>query len=166
MTISTKGFQSIERFVGGAGQGNTYGLAFGSEINSVVNGNAIMSSLIIDNTVGDVFCDVSGSFSSFTSGAGNPVVSIYIYPLNQDNSTYGDGRFVAPAAGPPLGAYFAGNIPLIPSVTQIQQGSYIGITLPFTKFAFVMYNVALGTLGSTNFIKYRTYNRSFFPALY
>lgn len=153
---------AVEKWISGSGQGLTFGNAFSTEINSIVNGNAILSSISIANgTSLDIFADISIALGSIASGAGAPYIGFYLVPLNQDTSTYGDGRFGTSAAGPPGSQYFVGAIPLIPSVTQAQEGSLTGIVLPPGSFKFLAYNQAGATLAaSANTFAYRTYNRS------
>jgi len=134
--------------------------AFGSEVNSIVTGNAILSSIAIANgTALDMFCDVSLSLGSITPVAPN-FIGIYMHPLNQDGTTYGDGRFASSAAGPPGATYYKGNIVLTTTV-GVQTGLISGIVLPPGDFKFVLYNRSGVTLAaSANTIKYRTYNFS------
>ncbi len=134
-----------------------------STLNSIANGNAIISDLQIDNSAAlDMFADVSMFLGSITFGSGAPYIGVYFYPLLDDGTTYGDGRFGSSAAGPPPSQYFVGSIPLIASVTQAQEGAIRGILLPPGKGKFVIYNQAGATLAgsSGNTFKYRTYNRS------
>ncbi len=82
------------RWIAGAGQGLTWGSAFGSEINSIVSGNAIRSSISIANGVAlDQYMDVSLALGSITTTAGAPYIGVYLCPLNQDGSTYCGGQF-------------------------------------------------------------------------
>lgn len=153
---------ATEKWVAGSLQGLTWGNIFnaGADINSLANGNAIQSSTTLDNsTTLDIFADVSIALGSITSGSGAPYVGFYLYPFNEDAATYGDGRFGSAAAGPPPSQYFVGAIPLVPSVTQAQEGTLSGIILPPGKFTLVAYNLAGATL-ATSAVKYRTYNRS------
>lgn len=126
-----------------------------------MNGNAILSDLQIDNSTAlDVFCDVSFIGGSITSAAPN-YIAIYLYPLLDDGTTYGDGRFGTSAAGPPPSNYAVGSIGL-PVGTQAITGEVLGIRLPPGKFKFVLYNQAGATLAGSgaNSLKYRTYNRA------
>jgi hypothetical protein len=152
---------ATEKWIGGSGQGLTWGNAFtGSTLNSIASGNAILSDVSITNgTPLDVFCDVSIALASaaFVAPA---LIGIYLYPLNQDASTYGDGRFGSSAAGPPPANYLKGVIGIV-AATQAQEGSLTGIIMPPGTFKFVLYNnggVALAA--SSNVCLYRTYNRS------
>lgn len=153
---------ATEKWIAGSGQGLSWGSAFGSEINSLVNTDAVLSSIVIANgTPLDIFADVSIALGSITTTSGAPYIGVYLYPLNQDGSTYGDGRFAAAAVGPPPSQYYVGAIPLIPSVTQVQEGTLSGIIMPPGSFALVLYNLSGATLASSgNAAKYRTYNRA------
>jgi hypothetical protein len=152
---------ATEKWIAGSGQGLTYGNAFtGSTLNSIASGNAILSDIVISNgTALDIFADVSIQLASAAFVAPN-YIGVYLYPLNQDNTTYGDGRFGTSAAGPPASNYWVGNI-IIVAATQAQNGTLRGIVLPPGTFKFVLYNqggVALAS--SANVCLYRTYNRS------
>lgn len=153
---------ATEKWIAGAGVGLTWTDAFtGSTLNSIASGNAILSDVVIANggSLLDVFCDISIALAS-AAFTGTPYTGIYLYPLNKDGSTYGDGRFGTSAAGPPPGNYLVGTIGLV-AATQTQTGSFTGIILPPGSFKFVAYNaggVALASSGNT--IQYRTYNRS------
>lgn len=153
---------ATEKWVAGSLQGLTFGNAFSAAtLNSIVNGNAILSDLQIDNSSAlDIFADVSfiGGSVTTTSPA---FLGLYYYPLLDDNATYGDGRFGTSAAGPPPSAYYVGSIGL-PVGTQAITGMVRGIILPPGKGKFLIYNqagVTLAGLGG-NTCKYRTYNRS------
>ncbi len=89
-----------EKWIAGSGAGLTWTTAVTSSVlNSIVSGNAIISDVAIDNSSAlDIFCDATIVLASLTSGAGAPYVGIYVYPLNGDGSTYGDGRFGSSAA--------------------------------------------------------------------
>lgn len=152
---------AIEHFVGGNGAGLTWTSCFSTEVNSVVSGNAILSATQIDNTTAlDVFADVSVSLGSVTAGSGAPYIGLYLYPLNEDGSSYGDGRFGSSAAGPPASSYFVGSIPCVASATGVITGMIRGVILPPGKFKFVLYDGAGVTLASSgNVVNYRTYNR-------
>jgi len=135
---------------------------FSTEVNSVVNGNAIIAASANDNSSNlDMFADLSVSLGSITPGAGAPYIGFYLMPLNQDGTSYGDGRFGSSAAGPPASNYWIGNIPCIASTAGVVTGMIRGIILPPGSFKFCLYNVSGVTLASgSNTIKWRTYNRS------
>jgi hypothetical protein len=152
---------ATEKWVAGSGVGLTWTDAFSTAtLNSIVNGNAILSDVSIANgTALDVFADVSVNIASITVAAPN-YLGIYIYPLNKDGSTYGDGRFGSSAAGPPASAYWVGNI-IVPTGAAASEGTLRGVVLPPGTFKFVIYNQLGATLASSgNTCQYRTYNRS------
>lgn len=128
-------------------------------LNSIANGNAILSDVVISNGSGlNIFADLSIELASAAFVAPN-FVGIYLYPLNKDGSSYGDGRFGSSAAGPPPSNYAIGSIGFV-AATQAQKGSLSRIILPPGTFKFVLYNqggVALASSGNT--AQYRAYNR-------
>lgn len=150
---------ATEKWIAGSGAGLTWTAAFSTEVNSLASGNAILSSVSITNgTALDMFADISIALGSAAFAAPNRI-DVYLYPLNQDGTTYGDGRFATSAAGPPPSNYFCGSIGLV-AATQTQEGTLTGIVIPPGTFSFVLMNnggVALAS--SSNTIKYRTYNR-------
>ncbi len=152
---------ATEKWIGGSGQGLTWGDAFSTAtLNSIASGNAILSDVSITNgTALDIFADVSIELASAAFVAPN-FIGVYLYPLNKDASSYGDGRFGTSAAGPPPSNYSVGSIGIV-AATQAQDGSLLRIVLPPGTFKFVLYNqggVALASSGNT--CQYRTYNRA------
>ena len=131
-----------------------------TQLNSLASGNAIQSAVVIDNTSNlDVTMDMSLKLGSITP-TGVPYLGLYLYPLNDQGTFYGDNRFGSAAAGPPSGQYFVGSIPLV-AAAQTQYGFIYGIPLPRWKFVFVFYNGSGVTLASSgNTINYQTTNRS------
>jgi hypothetical protein len=153
---------ATEKWIAGSLAGLTWASAFtASTMNSIVNGNAILSDLNIDNSTAlDVFADFSMVLGSVAVAAPN-YVGVYLYPLNEDGTTYGDGRFGTSAAGPPSSPYWVGNI-VVPTGTAANEGTVRGIILPPGQFKFVVYNQLGVTMAGSggNIAKYRTYNRS------
>jgi hypothetical protein len=152
---------ATEKWIAGSGVGLTWTAAFGStDLNSIASGNAILSGAagVTNGTALDIFCDVALVLAS-AAFAAPALGGIYLYPLHQDNSTYGDGRFTSSAAGPPPNNYSCGSIGF-PATTAAQQGQLLRIVMPPGTFKFVYYNqggVALAASG--NQLYYRTYNR-------
>jgi hypothetical protein len=154
---------ATEKWIAGSGQGLTWGNAYTSAatFNSIVNGNAILSDLQIDNSTAlDEFADFAFVGGSVATVAPN-FIGVYIYPLNSDGTTYGDSRFGSSAAGPPSANYWVGNI-IFPVGTQALTGMAQRLIIPPGKFKFLIYNQAGVTLAGAgaNTILYRTYNRS------
>lgn len=152
---------AIEKWITGSGQGLTWGDAFSTAtLNSIASGNAILSDVVISNgTALDIFADISIALASAVFVAPN-YIGFYLYPLNKDGSTYGDGRFGTSAAGPPPSNYYVGAIGIVAG-TQAQTGSMSRIILPPGTFKFVLYNQGgVAFAASANTCQYRTYNRS------
>lgn len=143
----------------GAGVGLTWTDIFSTAtLNSIANGNAILSDLAITNgTALDKYMDVSIALGSAAFTGSGINISLHLYPLNSDGSTYGDGKFGTSAAGPCAYPPVA-VIPLV-AAAQAQTGSAVGIVIPPGTFKLVLANnggVALAASGNT--CKYRTYN--------
>lgn len=153
---------ATEKWIAGSGQGLTWGNAItASTLNSIVNGNAILSDVAIDNSSAlDMFCDLSMVFGSITWAAPN-YIGVYMYPYSDDASHYGDGRFGSSAAGPPAPQYWVGHI-ICPTGAAAAYGQLLRIPLLPGQFKFVFYNQAGATLAGSgaNTAKYRTYNRA------
>ena len=152
---------ATEKWISGSGQGLNWGNAFSTAtLNSIANGNAILSDIDIDNsTVLDIFADLSMAFASITIAA-PAFVGIYLYPLNKDGTTYGDSRFATSAAGPPPSTYYVGNI-IHPTGATASEGMLSRIIMPPGHFKFVIYNQLGNALAASgNTMQYRTYNRS------
>ncbi len=151
---------ATEKWIAGSGQGLTWGSLMTTELNSIASGNAILGGTSVTNgTALDLFCDFSLVLASAAFVAPN-FIGIYLYPLNDDASTYGDGRFGSSAAGPPSSNYAVGSIGLV-AATQAQTGTLSRVVMPPGTWKPVLYNqggVALAS--SANTLKYRTYNRS------
>lgn len=148
-----------------AGAISSWTSCFGSEA-GIQAGQAVLSSIQIDNSVNlDQFMDVSFSFGSYTP-TGTPYFNLFLYPLNQDGTTYGDGRFVSATVAIPPKNYYIGWAGINPT-TGVPTGEFnlagrrSPIIMPPGAFKLVLYNGSnVNMSGSNNTIKYRTYNRS------
>jgi hypothetical protein len=152
---------ATEKWIAGSGVGLTWTNAYtGTTLNSIASGNAILSDVQIDNSTAlDVFADLSIALASAAFTA-SPFVGVYLYPLNKDGTTYGDGRFGTSAAGPPGASYYVGRIPLV-AATQAQNGTLRRIVLPPGAFKFVLHNQGgIAFAATANTCQYRTYNRA------
>lgn len=147
-----------EKWVAGT-VGLTWASIMTTELNSIANANAILGSTNLDNSANlDLFADFSLHLASL-AGASPNYVGLFLYPLNDDGSTYGDGRFSSSAAGPPPSSYWVGNFGLV-AATQAQNGTVRGVLLPPGQFKPVIYNQAGAAFAaSANTLKWRTYNR-------
>ena|SRR6185503_18762130 len=149
----------VARWLAGSGVGFTWTAAItGTTLNSLANGSCLLSDVAISNqTALDKYMDLSVVLASAAFTGAGINISVHLYPLNDDGSTYGDSKFGSAAAGPC--AYPpAAVIPLV-AATQAQTGSAVGIVIPPGTFKLVFCNnggVNLAASGNT--LKYRTYN--------
>lgn len=149
------------------GAQSAYASLMTTELNSLVTGNAVLGSTTFDNgTNNDLEAEFSFTTGSTITPTGAPIVSLALYPLNGDGSTYGDGRFGSSAAGPPPANYYAGYCGL-PAAAGTQVGTFgipfIGsrVLLPRGVFKPVFFNGTGVTFPSSGNILYiRTVNRS------
>lgn len=155
---------ATERWIGGSGFGFTWTDVVGTALNSLPNLDAVIGGVSIANqTPLDMFADISIVLSSVAFAAPN-TIGVYLYPLSDDGTHYGDGAYGTPASptqasGPPPATYFVGNI-IVDPTTAAQYGQLTGIIIPPGTFAFVFYNNAgIVLAASGNTCKCRTYNR-------
>lgn len=156
-----------EKWIAGSGAGLTWTDAFASnDLNALVGPQSVLSTIQIDNSVAlDMFADLSVRVGSTTSaGSFDNIVPLqfYLYPLNKDGTTYGDGRFTVAASGIPPVQYWIGSISITNGASE-KWGVIRQIRLPPAKFKFlcqIPFN-KYGIQGSNqNTVQYRTYNRS------
>jgi hypothetical protein len=151
---------AVEKWIAGSGVGFTWTSLMTTELNSIASGNAILGGTAVTNqTALDIFCDFSMVLASAAFVAPN-FMGIYLYPLNDDASSYGDSRFGSSAAGPPSSNYSVGSIGIV-AATQAQTGTLLRVVMPPGTWKPVLFNqggVALASSGNT--LKYRTYNRA------
>lgn len=157
---------ATEKWIAGSGVGFTWTSAFAAgdlTVASFLNGDSLLSSAsdITNQTALDIFCDFSIALGSAIFAAPN-YIGVYLYPLNQDGTTYGDGAFTAGTVSTsvPSPTYYKGSI-IIRATTAAQQGTLTGIIMPPGSFRFLIQNQSGATLATSgNAYKYRTYNRS------
>lgn len=153
---------AVEKWIAGSGVGFTWTDATtAASLDTLASGSSVLCTVAVTNqTALDIFCDVSIALGSAAFVAPN-FVGVYLYPLNKDGTTYGDGRFGTAAAGVPPANYALGSIGLVVA-TQAQVGTLTRLVMPPGTFKFVLYNgggVAwVGSGGNT--FQYRTYNRA------
>ncbi len=127
----------------------SYATALSTELNALAAGSTAVAATAIDNTT-NLMTDgfVSVSLPTLATGTGTPYLSVYLLPLNQDGTTYGDGTASGTVA--PGAAYFVGNITWAPSrASGTQTGSvYIG-QIPPTKFVLAVTNQIGNALAAT-----------------
>lgn len=164
---------AVEKWTAGSGQGLTWGAAFGNStatgVSGLANGSAILSTISINNSstnsVGDIFADISISSTAAMAIAAPLYLGIYLFPLNEDGTSYGDGYITSTGAQAlvPPSNYFVGSISLpstVGSTVKSVVGSLSRIVLPPGIFSFCAYNQLGATLSTVFNIQYRTYNRS------
>lgn len=154
---------ATEKWIAGSGVGFTWTAAItGSTLNSLANGNALLSDVAISNqTALDIFADIDFIAGGTVTTVAPGYLGIYLYPLLSDGSSYGDGRFGSAAAGPPPACYGVGSMGFPIGASTTMKGSLCGIIIPPGTFKFVYYSqagVAFPSSGNTS--KYRTYDRS------
>lgn len=137
---------SLTQWAGGAL--NTNSVAFqaaflSTDLNSLAGGSAVMSSTAFNNSTGlDQFMDISfvGAITSttLTAGAG---LAFYLAVLQEDGSTYGDGRLTAgtqttysPLFNP------IGGIPIQAGTVTVIAGAVTEIVIPPRAFRLVIQN--------------------------
>lgn len=154
---------STEKWIAGSGAGIAWSASIMStDLNSLASGSALLQAADIDNSASlDLFADFSLHLASAAFVAPN-FIGLFLYPLNDDATTYGDGRFTSAAAMTAANAptpYWRGNFPLV-AATQAQNGTVSGVLLPPGKCRVVLWNQGGVNLAATlNTLKYRTYNR-------
>ena len=150
--------------------GNGVGLTWTTLINSsdlasMANGSSVLSSVadIANGTNLDQFMDISAicAIASSTIVAGSNL-ALWLYALQEDGSTYGDGQFTAgtQAAKTPTFAPI-GTMPLVAAASQTTLVGFVqGIIIPPGSFRVAMQNNSGFALTSgTQTVKYRTYNQ-------
>jgi hypothetical protein len=158
-------------WIGGAGQGLTWGAAFNaSDLSSLANSNAVLSSAadIANGTALDLYADVAVEIAipSTTLAVG---AAIYLFLFDEfkidgTNSYYGDNSLVAGTAKAYLPTYgLVGTVtPTITGAAQtVVTGAVRGILLPPRSFRFVLGNALGVTLDASgtadSYVSYTTY---------
>jgi len=151
--------------------GNGVGLTWSTLINSadlasMANGSAVLSTVadVANGTNLDQFMDISAicAIASNTVAAGANL-AFWLFPLQEDGSTYGDGQFTAgtqKAATPANQNNFIGAMGLVAAAAQTTLVGFLGgIIIPPGAFRVTMQNNSGFALTSgTQTVKYRTYN--------
>ncbi len=156
---------SIERWATGVTSGWATGMSAGVAA-ALANGSSVLGDLALTNgssTVNfDVFADVSISALVSTGLVAAPYFfGIYLYPLNEDGTTYGAGNLTtSPAVVVPQSQYYGGSVSIATSSSAQMVGTVNRIVLPPGAFKFVVYNQSGATTSTCLVLKYQSYNRA------
>jgi hypothetical protein len=130
-----------------------------SNLNSLPSGGGALSTGVIANGTNlDQFADFSFAVTVGTGGSGaGGFVTLYLLPLNQDGTTYGDGYVTNNSAQPSAG-YAIGSIGV--STGTAATGMIQFVNLPPGSFKLVFGNNVQNTLSATASLtlSYRSYN--------
>jgi len=134
-----------------------------SDFNSRANGSVVVATTALDNDSGlDLEAEVSFSIEVGGTMTATSYFSLYILPLNQDGSTYGDAA--ATGTTPPATSYWVTNASLKPGVTSGNAvvGTFPRVALPAADFKFAIVNNSGSALDSSAaaVVNYRTVNRN------
>lgn len=152
-------------WVAGNGVGLTWTTAINSsDMTSLPNTDVVLSTVadIANGTNLDQFMDVSVicAISSNTIAAGANL-ALWLYYLQEDGSTYGDGQLTAgsQAAKTPTFPAF-GSIPLVAAASQTTLvGIVTGVVIAPGSFRLaIQNNSGFAFTSGTQTVKYRTYN--------
>lgn len=148
---------NLAKWAAGAGVGLTWTSAFGTEINSLAAGSVAVSTIVVANgTALDLYADISFSITGTTAATGTQYLSLYLMPLNQDGTTYGDG-VASGTVAPTQGA--VANVALALGKTSVALvGMARGLVLPPGSFKLALVNNTSNAFAaSPNTVAYRTY---------
>ena len=134
------------------------------DVNSLASGGGALSTTAIANGTNlDQFIDVSFVLTVGGTTTAASCITVYLLPLNQDGSTYGDGYVSSTSSQPAVGyAGLIGQVGVKPGVTSgnTVTGSILFGNLPPGSFKLAIGNnlgVAFGTTAAVT-LAYRTYN--------
>jgi len=141
-----------------------------TELNALANGNAILGATAVDNATNlDLEIELSFKGGGSITATGSPFLAVYLYPLNGDAATYGDGRFGSAAAGPPGQSYLWAYIGAIPAASGTVAGYFMRpdgqgprLMLPRGSWKPVLHNgLGVALSGTGNILYYKTTNIQF-----
>lgn len=151
-------------WIAGRGQGLTYASAgfTAANFNTLAVGSVVVASSATTNTTAlDLYADVSFSLtigSTVTTAAS--FFSLYVLPLNQDGTTYGDG--IANGTAAPSAAYLRSTVGVrVVTANSAVVSTFEQVRLPPGNFKFAIVNnaVVLNAAAAAT-VSYRTYNES------
>lgn len=134
------------------------------DLNSLANGGCAVSTAAIANgTALDIYADVSAIVTVGGTTTATSFLTLFVLPLQQDGSTYGDGS-ASSSSVQPVASYLVGSCMVKSGVTS---GSTVTalwrqIVLPPGNFVFALGNnlgVALNATAALT-MKYRSYDEN------
>lgn len=150
---------------GAGGSGLTYATSGFTltDFNSLAAANSVVAASAITNSSSlDLYADVSFSVVVGGTTTATSRMDLFLLPLNQDATTYGDGA--ASGATLPSVGYQVASVGVKTGVTNgnAVTGTWRGVVLPPGNFKFAVVNqlgVALNATSSAA-VSYRTYNEN------
>ena len=133
----------------------------GADLNTLSSGSWVLDTTgaVANGTNLDLYMDVSFLLASVTTGSGSPFMALYLLPLNEDGTHYGDGS--ASGSTLPMASYLVGTVLVPASTTAAIYGYFRGIVLPPVDFKLGFLNQGgVTTAGSGNACKIFTYNET------
>jgi len=152
-------------WISGNGTGLTYATAgfTATDFNSLATGSVVVATSAITNTTAlDIYGDVSYVLTVGGTTTASSYLSLYLLPLNQDGTTYGDGTATGTTA--PTATYLVSTNTVRSAITSGSTitGTFRGIILPPGNFKLAVVNqlgVALNAAAAAT-VSLRTYNEN------
>lgn len=134
------------------------------DLNSLASGGGALSTTVIANGTNlDLYADASFVITVGGTTVAGSYFALYLLPLNQDGSTYGDG-YASSTTVLPVATYQAGSALVKVGVTSgnTVTGTFRGIILPPGSFKFAFGNLLTVALSATAALtlSYRSYNEN------
>lgn len=160
---------NVARWVGGVSPGLTWtslGATFLTNLNSLADGSCASSAQVDNSSNLDLFMDVSFSIKPGATTTATSFFSLFLLPLNEDGTTYGDGSIGVSTtfAGQPDAGFYVGSSRFGLAITT--SGLCVGlvprILMPPGAFIVVLYNKLGNALNASAAaaVKYRTFSEN------
>jgi hypothetical protein len=131
-----------------------------ADFNSLGNGSVAVATTTIDNsTNNDMFLDVSFAVKNGgTATTSTSTFALYLLPLNQDATSYGDGTTTGSTA--PSASYWKTSCGVSGASNATLNGTFPRIQIPNAKFRLAIVNNAGAALNATASatVQYQTFN--------
>lgn len=152
-------------WIAGRGPGLTWTTAgfTAANFNSLANGSVVVASTaLVNGTNLDLYADVSFVTTVGGTTTASSYYALYLLPLNQDGTTYGDN--VANGSAAPAAGYQVSAVGVLSGVASGSTvvGTFRGIVLPPGSYKFAIVNnlgIALSATAAAT-VNYRTYNEN------